>query len=101
MYSTLVKTIKTKKGRKIMRHKIYYGMNPNIRNYRPQDFSERKYDCHYLFQTGRGMPVAVSKHKEKDFWKVQFGFSTVVFRTEAEALAYCKGRFRDADGQAV
>lgn len=28
-------------------------------------------------------------------------FSSVFFGTEAEALAYCKGRFLNADGQAV
>ena len=39
------------------------------------------------------------------FWcsgdTVQNGFSTVFFGTKAEALAYCKGRFFDAYGQAV
>ena len=29
------------------------------------------------------------------------GFSNVFFGTKAEALAYCKGRFFDTDGQAV
>ena len=33
--------------------------------------------------------------------KVQHGFSTVFFGTRADALAYCKGRFYDANGQAV
>ena len=28
-------------------------------------------------------------------------FSTVFFGTRADALAYCKGRFYDANGQAV
>ena len=32
---------------------------------------------------------------------VQNGFSSVFFGTKAEALAYCRGRFLDADGKAV
>ncbi len=84
-----------------MRRKLFYGLKPSIKNLTPGDFDQRDYDCHILFQNKRGMPVAVSRHKEKDFWKVQNGFSTMFFGTEAEALAYCKGRFFDADGQAV
>ena len=53
------------------------------------------------FQNKRGMPVAVSHHKELDIWKVQHGFSTILFGTKEEAMAYCKGRFYDADGKAV
>lgn len=84
-----------------MRHKFFYGIEPGIKNFSPKDFSERDYDCHIIFQNKRGMPVAVSRHKKMDFWKVQNGFSSVFFGTKAEALAYCRGRFLDADGKAV
>ena len=84
-----------------MRHKFFYGMEPSIKNFSLKDFSERDYDCHVIFQNKRGMPVAVSRHKSLDIWKVQNGFSTVFFGTKAEALAYCQGRFFDADEQAV
>ena len=84
-----------------MKRKLFYGLKPNINNLDPKDFSQKDYECGLLFQTKRGMPVAVSHHKELDIWKVQNGFSTVFFGTKAEALAYCKGRFFDADGQAV
>ena len=43
----------------------------------------------------------ISCNKAMDIWKVEYGLSSVFFGTKAEALAYCKGRFFDADGQAV
>lgn len=84
-----------------MKLNFFYGKQPGIKNFNPRDFSERAYDCHALFQNKRGMPVAVSRHKENDIWKVQDGFSAVFFGTKAEALAYCRGRFFDEDGRAV
>ena len=84
-----------------MKLNFFYGKQPGIKNFNPRDFSERAYDCHALFQNKRGMPVAVSRHKENDIWKVQDGFSAVFFGTKEEALAYCRGRFFDEDGRAV
>lgn len=84
-----------------MRYKFFCGMEPSINNFSTKDFSERDYDCHIIFQNKCGMPVAVSRHKTMDFWKVQNGFSSIFFGTKAEALAYCRGRFLDTDGKAV
>ena len=84
-----------------MKHRFFYGTNPSINSYSPKDFSQKDYECSLLFQTKRGAPVMIARHKSLDIWKVQNGFSTVFFGTKAEALAYCKGRFFDADGQAV
>ena len=84
-----------------MRHIFFYGIESSINNFSSKDFSERDYDCHVIFRNKHGMPVAVSRHKTNDFWKVQNGFSSVFFGTKAEALAYCRGRFLDADGKAV
>ena len=84
-----------------MKLNFFYGKQPGIKNFNPRDFSERAYDCHALFQNKRGMPVAVSRHKENDIWKVQDGFSAVFFGTKEESLAYCRGRFFDEDGRAV
>ena len=83
-----------------MRHNFFYGIGPGNKNFSPKDFDQRDYDCHVIFQNRRGMPVAVSRHKKMDFWKVQNGFSSVFFGTKAEALAYCRGRFLDTDGKA-
>ena len=69
-----------------MRHKFFYGIEPEIKNFSAKDFSERDYDCHIVFQNKHGMPVAVSRHKENDIWKVQCGFSAVFFGTKEEAL---------------
>ena len=84
-----------------MRHKFFYGMEPSIKNFSLKDFSQKDYECDLVFQNKHGAPVVVSRHKSLDIWKVQNGFSTVFFGTKAEALAYCQGRFFDADEQAV
>ncbi|MCI6937952.1 MAG: hypothetical protein MR762_15145 [Clostridiales bacterium] len=84
-----------------MKYRFFYGMKPDIRNLRPRDFSGKGYVCDLLLQTGRGTPVAVSYNGELDIWSVQNGFSTVFLGSRADALDYCKGRFYDANGQAV
>ena len=84
-----------------MKHRFFYGLKPGIENLSTEDFSEKDYECNLLFQTKRGAPVVVARHKSLDIWKVQNGFSTAFFGTKAEALAYCKGRFLDVDGLAV
>lgn len=84
-----------------MKHRFFYGLKPSISNYSPMDFSDKDYECSLLFQTKRGAPVVVSCHKRLDIWRVQSGFSAVFFGTKTEALAYCKGRFFDANGKAV
>ena len=50
-----------------------------------------------------GMPVAVSQKMDKDFpiWKVQYGFSCLVFPTYEDAMDFCRGRFTRIDGKAV
>lgn len=35
------------------------------------------------------------------FWRVEYGFSSLFFKTYGEAMAYCKGRFVDLDGKGV
>lgn len=84
-----------------MKHRFFYGTRPSVNSYSPKDFSQKDYECGLVFQTTHGAPVVVSCHKSLDIWKVQNGLSSVFFGTKAEALAYCKGRFQDADGQAV
>ena len=43
----------------------------------------------------KGRPVVISQGTDPDFpvWKVEYGFSRVVFGSYDEAMAYCKGRF--------
>ena len=84
-----------------MKHRFFYGTRPSVNSYSLKDFSQKDYECGLVLQTTHGAPVVVSRHKSLDIWKVQNGLSSVFFGTKAEALAYCKGRFLDADGQAV
>ena len=84
-----------------MRHKFFFGGQPIIKQYRAEDFSREGYEGEVLLQTKRGIPVIVARNTTLDIWKVQWGLSTVVFGTKAEAMAYCKGRCFDSDGRVV
>lgn len=84
-----------------MKHKFFFGGQPAIKQYRAEDFSRDGYEGEVLLQTKRGIPVIVARNTTLDIWKVQWGLSTVFFGTKEEAMAFCKGRFFDADGQAV
>ena len=84
-----------------MKRRFYYGSQPMLSNRDKDSFSRGKYQCQVLLTTKKGQPVVISEHKDSGIWKVNHGFSTVCFGTKAEALAYCKGRFRDRAGQSV
>ena len=84
-----------------MIRRIFYGGKPRLSAKDTDSFSRGNYKCQILLQTKKGQPVAISQHQDRDIWKVQHGFSTLVFATKGEALAYCKDRFLDLDGQAV
>ena len=84
-----------------MKFRIFYDRKPKFTAKDVESFSRGDYKCRVLLQTKRGAPVAISEHKDTGIWKVTHSFSTVVFGTKAEALAYCKDRFLDLDGKAV
>jgi hypothetical protein len=84
-----------------MRFKFFFGGQPVIKQYRAEDFSRNGYEGKVLLQTKHGIPVIIARNTALDIWKVQWGLSTVFFGTKAEAVAYCKGRFFDADGRMV
>lgn len=84
-----------------MRFPVFYGTKPELTLKDMDNFSRGDYQCRVLLQTKRGAPVAICEHKDTGIWKVQHGFSTVVFATKAAAMAYCKDRFLDLDGRAV
>ena len=84
-----------------MRFPVFYGINPQLSALNADNFSHGDYQGRILLQTKRGGPVVISQHKDTGIWKVQLGFSTIVFATKAEAMAYCKDRFLDLDGQVV
>lgn len=84
-----------------MKFKLFYGNIPKLSEKDTDLFSDDNYVCRNLLQTRFGKPVIVSQHKAMDIWAVHYGFSTIFFGTNAEALAYCSGRFYDLDGKAV
>ncbi len=83
--------------------KLYYGSEPIFTENDKKLFSRGNYECTKLLKTQKGNPVVISQSKCRDFpvWKVEHGFSCVVFNTYDEALAYCKGRFCTLDGRTV
>ena len=82
-----------------MRFPVFFGTKPKLSIEDMDNFSRGKYQCRVLLQNKNGYPVVISEHKDTGVWKVNHGFSTVVFGTKAEALAYCKDRFLDLDGR--
>ena len=84
-----------------MKRRIFYGLKPKLSRNDMDDFSRGDYKCRILLQTKRGAPVVISQHQDTGIWRVTHSFSNMVFGTEAEALAYCRGRFLDLDGKAV
>ena len=66
-------------------------------------FSREGYECKDLLQGRAGLPVVVSQKQDKNFpiWKVQYGFSCLVFPTYEDAMDFCRDRFTRLDGKAV
>ncbi len=83
--------------------KIFYGSKPKLTNADKAQFSHGNYLCHTLLQTTNGQPVIISCHKDPEFqvWKVEYGIFCSFFGSYDEAMAYCKGRFRNLDGKPV
>ncbi len=79
-----------------MKFHVFFGDEPRLSNANAKDFSRGNYVCMALMETPKGLPVFISKSKPGGFpvWKVEFGFSCCVFRTEQEAMDFCKARFR-------
>lgn len=86
-----------------MTHRIFYGSDFKFNDSDKKMFSRDGYECKALLQGKSGMPVAVSQKMDKDFpiWKVQYGFSCLVFPTYEDAMDFCRGRFTRIDGKAV
>ena len=84
-----------------MKLRFYYGTRPKLSIEDLDNFSRGDYKCRVLLQTKKGQPVVISQHKETGIWMVQYGFSSIVFATKAEALAYCRGRFLELDERSL
>lgn len=86
-----------------MKYKFFYGAEPQFSDRDLQNFSRGGYVCKKLLQNRSGQPVVISQSKDEDapIWKVEYGFSCLVFGTFDEAMAFCKGRFTDCNGREV
>lgn len=81
--------------------KIFYGAKPVFTNKDKSMFSRGKYECKVLLKNLKNDLVVVSQSKDKKFpvWKVEDGFSCMVFPTYDDAMTYCKDRFFNLDGR--
>lgn len=90
-------------GGKGMKHRIFYGSKPSFMDMPLENFSRGKYQCKNLLQNSKGMPVIISQCQDEDFpiWKVEYGFSCLVFGSYEDAMNFCKGRFLDRKGRSI
>lgn len=86
-----------------MTYRIFYGTDFKLTDYDKKMFSRKGYECKDLLQGRAGLPVVVSQKQDKNFpiWKVQYGFSCLVFPTYEDAMDFCRDRFTRLDGKAV
>ncbi len=79
-----------------MRFRFFYGGTPHYTDTDRASFSRDGYECKALMADRRGAPVVISRSTDPDWpvWKVAYGFSCVFFSTYADAMAFCKSRFR-------
>ena len=82
-----------------MRYRFFYGDKPTFTERDREDFSKGNYECVKLMTTRRGSPVVISQSKDPAFpvWKVEYDYSCVFFGSYSEALAFCKGRFKETE----
>lgn len=87
------------KGGGNMRLKVFYGSENTVSSNDKDYFSRGNYECKALMKSKTGQPVAISQSKDEEFpiWKVEYGFSCLVFPSYDEAMDYCKGRFLKVD----
>lgn len=79
-----------------MRFRIFHGGKPVFNK---KDFETKDYECIAAFYTKKEQPVALSRHKTRNVWKVQYGFSTLIFDSYTKAMEYCQSHFYDKNGK--
>ena len=77
-----------------MRFKVFYGGSPKYKESDKKDFNRGSYVCQKLMKTGSGALAVLSKNTDPKypFWKVEHGYSCVVFAGYKEAMQYCRDR---------
>ncbi len=87
------------RGGEGMRLKVMYGSENTFSSRDKENFTRGNYECKTLMKNKSGQPVVISQNKDSEFpiWKVEYGFSCLVFPSYAEAMDYCNGRFLKVD----
>lgn len=77
-----------------MRFRVFYGGIPKFTESDKKDFDRGSYVCRRLLKTRTGALAVLSKNTDPEypFWKVEHGFSCVVFASFKEAMQYCTDR---------
>ncbi len=78
-----------------MKHKFFYGAKPTYTDADKKEYSRGGFECRALMKDRKGAPVVISESivPEFPYWKVEYGFSCVLFATRDEAMAFCERRF--------
>ena len=78
-----------------MIHRFIYQQKPVYTQADTALFSKGGFTCIRLYLTKKGKPVALSEGNSAAHykWRVQYGFSCVVFKTYEEAVRFCRERF--------
>lgn len=79
-----------------MRHSFFYGGKPHYTDADLASFDCDGHECKDLMTDRRGAPVVIFRSTKAGLpiWRVNYSFSTVCFGSYADAMAFCKGRFR-------
>ena len=77
-----------------MRYRIFYGGSPKYKETDKKDFDRGSYVCQKLMKTREGALAVISKNTDPGypFWKVEHGYSCIVFASREEAMQYCRAR---------
>ena len=78
-----------------MIHRLIYQKKAVYSQTDVDNFSTKEYTSVKLMRTKKGKPVAISESNDTKnwHWRVQYGFSTVVFPSYADVMRFCRDRF--------
>lgn len=79
-----------------MKYRFSYENEPRLTDADRELFSHGDYDCQRLFKTKEGQIAALLQNRKGTCmpWKVVYGFSEVMFKTQQEAMDFCSQRFQ-------
>lgn len=77
-----------------MRFRVFYGGAPTFTESDKKDLDRGRYVCRKLMKNKAGALAVISKSTDPKypFWKVEHGFSCIMFASCEEAEHYCRER---------